>query len=81
MEDQKKKKLGKALKFYAVGTQGIFTMAILGLIGFFIGYKINKDSVWPAILAIIGVLCGLFSFVMSMLYLLKDVEKKSELKE
>lgn len=81
MDENKKKKLGKAVKYYAVGTQGVFTMALLGVLGFFIGYKINKDSLWPGVLAAVGILCGLFSFITCILYLLKEEEKKSECKK
>lgn len=81
MDEIKTKKIKKGIKFYAVGTQGVFTMAILGVIGFFIGYKIDKNSLWPGVLAVIGVLCGLFSFITSILYLLKEEEKKRESEE
>lgn len=79
MNTKKKKKIGKAVKLYAVGTQGIFTMAILGVIGFIIGYNINKESLWPGILSVVGILCGLFTFITSILYLLREEEKKREL--
>lgn len=50
-------------KIYAVVTQGFVTILVLIGIGFFIGYKIDKDSSWPIILAVIGGLCGIVSLI------------------
>ena len=73
-------KVKKYAKYYSLGTQGIFTMVILLFLGYYIGYNINKDSPWPAILAVVGVLIGLFTFVSYLLYILKceEKEKKNE---
>ena len=73
-------KVKKYAKYYSLGTQGIFTMVILLFLGYYIGYKINKDSPWPAILVVVGVLIGLFTFVSYLLYILKceEKEKKNE---
>lgn len=71
-----KKKYVKFAKFYTLATQGILTMVVLLLIGFFIGYKIDKDSFWPPLLACIGVLCGLVIFVSYVLYLIQEESKK-----
>ena len=73
-------KVKKYAKYYSLGTQGIFTMVILLFLGYYSGYKINKDSPWPAILAVVGVLIGLFTFVSYLLYILKceEKEKKNE---
>lgn len=68
-------KITKYAKFYALGTQGILTMVLLGGIGYFIGYKIEKDSFWSPILAVVGVLCGLVSFVGYLLYLIKEEKR------
>ena len=71
-------KLSKAAKTYTLATQGIFSMVVFMAIGFLIGWLINKDSVWPAILAVVGLLIGLFSFITYLLYLLKDEEKNKK---
>lgn len=74
-------KYSKYAKFYALATQGILTMVVLLFIGFFIGYKINKDSFWPPLLACIGMLCGLVIFISYLLYLGKEEDKKNESKD
>lgn len=51
-------------------------MALYTVLGFVIGYIIDKDSVWPPILAVVGLLFGLFSFVTYLLWLLKEDEKE-----
>ena len=67
--------VSKYAKTYAMASQGIFSMAILGVIGFFIGRYIDKDSIWPAVLAVVGVLFGLFTLVGNLLYILNQEEK------
>jgi F0F1-type ATP synthase assembly protein I len=77
-------KLDKAAKTYTLATQGIFSIAAFTDLGFLIGWLINKESVWPVILAVLGLLIGLFSFVSYLLYLKKEDEKdkkKSQNKE
>ncbi|MBR6071611.1 MAG: AtpZ/AtpI family protein [Acholeplasmatales bacterium] len=69
-------KLGKYAKIYALGTQGIFSMAIFSVIGFFIGYYIDKDSFWPVTLAIVGLILGFFNLMISLLYLAKMADKE-----
>lgn len=71
-------KFGKYANTYALASQGIISMAVLGVIGFFIGRWIDKHSVWPAILAIVGVLFGLFTLVGNLIYILKQEEKEKE---
>jgi len=73
-------KFGKYAKTYVLGTQGIFSMAVFSVIGFFIGYYINKDSFWPVTLAIVGLIIGFFNLMISLLYLAKiaDKERKRE---
>ncbi|MDE6584447.1 MAG: hypothetical protein K2K15_03505 [Anaeroplasmataceae bacterium] len=66
----------KYAKFYVVATQGILTMVVLLLVGYFIGRAIDKESIWPGILAAVGALCGLCSFIYTLLRLLKEEEKK-----
>lgn len=56
-------------KLYALITQGFFTIIVLIGIGFFIGYKIDKDSSWPIILAVIGALIGIVSMILMLLKL------------
>lgn len=55
-------------------------MVVFAGIGFFIGWLIDKSSPWPVILAVVGLLIGLFSFISYLLYLLKssEEEKKKE---
>lgn len=74
-------KATKIAKTYTLATQGIFSMALYTVLGFFIGYLIKKDSVWPAILAVIGLLIGLFSFVSYLLWLIKQDEKEKKNKK
>lgn len=69
-------KLGKYAKVYVLGTQGIFSMAIFSVIGFFIGYYIDKDSFWPVTLAIIGLIIGFFNLMVNLLYIAKMTEKE-----
>ena len=71
-------KFNSLAKTYALATQGILTMVVMLGLGYFIGYLIDKDSAWPAILAVVGVLCGLFTFVTYLLYLIKEEEKRKK---
>ncbi len=71
-------KFNSLAKTYALATQGILTMVVMLGLGYLIGYKIDKDSAWPAILAVVGVLCGLFTFVTYLLYLIKEEEKRKK---
>ncbi len=68
----------KHAKVYAIATQGILTIVVLLLIGYFIGNKIDKNSFWPGVLAALGALCGIASFIVTLLKLLKEEEKKNE---
>ncbi len=56
-------------KLYALITQGFVTIIVLIGIGIFIGYKIDKDSAWPIILAVIGALIGIVSMILMLLKL------------
>ena len=69
-------KIKKVTTTYALATQGIFSMICFGLIGFGIGWLIDKSSPWPAILAVVGVLLGLVTFISNLLYLLHQDEKE-----
>lgn len=52
-----------AIKAYAIFSQGIASMIILGAIGFFIGWKVNKHSALCGILAVVGAIMGLVYFI------------------
>lgn len=65
-------------KLYVVGTQGIFSLVAFTGLGFFIGWQINKDSIWPAILAVIGGIIGLICFIMYLLYFIKILDKQKK---
>ena len=69
-------KIKKAATTYALATQGILSMIMFAIIGFVIGWLIDKTSPWPAILAVVGVLIGLFTFISNLLYLLREDEKE-----
>lgn len=56
-------------KLYSVITQGFITILVLVGLGFFIGYKINKNSPWPIILAVVGGLIGIASMIIVLLKL------------
>lgn len=72
-------KFSKYARYYVLTTQGIITMAVLVVIGYIIGRAIDASSVWPGVLAAIGALCGLISFIYTLLKLIKEEdEKKNE---
>lgn len=62
-------------KLYSIITQGFITIIVLIGTGIFIGYKINKDSAWPIILAVIGALMGIVSMIIMLLKLNLDGDK------
>ncbi len=74
-------KLGSFLKDYATITQGIFSIAVYALIGYGIGYLIDKDSFWPVLLLVIGIILGLITFIVFLLKLLKNEHRKEETNE
>ena len=57
----------KHLKVYALITQFVFQLLILGVLGYFIGYKIDPDGLLKGILAIAGVLIGLIAFIIQVI--------------
>ena len=71
-------KFNSLAKTYALATQGILTMVVMLGLGYSIGYLIDKESAWPAILAVVGVLCGLVTFISYLLYLIKEEEKRKK---
>lgn len=73
--------LGKYAKIYSLSTQGIFSIGVYTVIGFFIGRWIDQGSFWPPLLAVIGLLFGLFTFISYLLYLLKEEERKNKKNE
>jgi len=64
----------KSLKVYALITQFIFQLLILGVLGYFIGYKIDPDGILKGILAVVGVLIGLIAFIIQVIKMV-GVEK------
>ena len=72
------KKFIKGFKFYSVATQGILTMLLLCVVGMYIGYNIDADSLWPGVLGAVGVLCGLIILITYLLYLVKEEGDKDE---
>ena len=54
------------LKVYALVTQFVFQLAILGVIGYFIGYKIDPDGILKGVLAVIGVIVGIIAFIIQL---------------
>ena len=71
-------KFNSLAKTYALATQGILTMVVMLGRGYLIGYLIDKDSAWPAILAVVGLICGFVIFVSYLLYLIKEEEKRKK---
>ena len=65
-------KFKKFAKYYLIATQGLATIIGLTIVGLIIGYKLDKNSFWPAVLAVVGMLAGLSSFIY---YLLKYQQK------
>ena len=57
----------KNLKVYALVTQFVFQLAILGVLGWFIGYKIDPDGILKGILAIVGALIGVVAFIIQLI--------------
>ncbi len=70
----------KFAKYYVVATQGLLTIVILLLIGYFIGVGIDANSVWPGVLSALGAICGLVSFIITLLRLLKQEDKTNATK-
>ncbi|MBP5445785.1 MAG: hypothetical protein J6Y28_06400 [Acholeplasmatales bacterium] len=56
----------KNLKVYALVTQFIFQLLILGVLGWFIGYRIDPDGVLKGILAVVGVVIGVIAFIIQL---------------
>lgn len=57
------KKASSIAKAYAIFSQGIISIFVLAGIGFFIGWKVNKESPLKGILAVVGALIGLVCFI------------------
>lgn len=74
-------KLGKFAKVYSMSTQGILSMGVYAALGFFVGYAIDKNSFWPVLLAVVGMLLGLCTFISYLLYLIKEEEKEKKKNE
>ncbi len=71
-------KFKKFAKYYIIATQGLCSVLALTVLGLIIGYKINKNSIWPAIFSVVGMLIGLTSFIYYLLKYQNNVEKKKK---
>ena len=65
-------------KYYIIATQGLCSVIALTFVGLLVGYKIDKESVLPPILAVVGMLCGLSSFIYYLLKYQKRLDKNKE---
>ena len=67
----------KILKVYALVTQFVFQLLILGVLGWFIGYKIDPDGILKGVLAIVGALIGVIAFIIQLIKMVgvKDGEQ------
>ena len=74
-------KFGKFFKYYLIATQGLATILVMTFGGLLIGWEIDKESVWPPILAIIGLLIGLASFIRYLLKYQEKIEKTKQIKK
>ncbi len=57
----------KNLKVYALITQFVFQLLILGVLGYYLGYKIDPDGILKGILAVVGVLIGVIAFIIQVI--------------
>ena len=66
----------KNLKVYALVTQFVFQLLILGVLGWFIGYKIDPDGILKGILAVVGAVIGVIAFIIQIVMMVgvKDGE-------
>lgn len=74
-------KVSKYAKIYSLSTQGILSMGVYSGLGFLIGYWIDKNSLWKVILAVVGMLLGLITFITYLLYILKEEENQKKKNE
>lgn len=74
-------KFGKFFKYYLIATQGLATVLVLTFAGLLIGWYIDKESVWPPILAVVGLLIGLVSFIRYLLKYQQKIEKSKQIKK
>lgn len=58
------KKTSQITKAYAIFSQGIISTLILIGLGYFIGYKIDSSSSLKGILAVVGAIIGIISFIL-----------------
>ena len=56
----------KNLKIYALVTQFVFQLLALGVLGYYLGYKIDPDGILKGVLAVAGVLIGLIAFIIQL---------------
>jgi F0F1-type ATP synthase assembly protein I len=74
-------KFGKFFKYYLIATQGLSTILVLTFGGLLIGWAIDKESIWPPILAVIGLLIGLVSFIGYLLKYQNKIDKTKQIKK
>jgi F0F1-type ATP synthase assembly protein I len=74
-------KFGKFFKYYLIATQGLATILVCTFVGLLIGWEIDKESVWPPILAFVGLLIGLVSFIRYLLKYQNKIEKLKQIKK
>ena len=60
---EKKNGSNDMIKAYAIFSQGLASMIVLGVLGFLIGWKINKHSAMCGIFAVVGAVIGLIYFI------------------
>ena len=68
--------MNKFLKNYATITQGVFSIGVYALLGYGIGYLIDKDGFWPILLLVVGMILGLITFIVFLLKLMKEEAKE-----
>lgn len=60
------KKTDDVVKAYAIFSQGIVTILCLTGLGFYIGWKIDKHSALCGILAVVGSILGIVTFIITI---------------
>lgn len=77
-----KKNTNETIKAYAIFSQGIFSIICLAGLGFFIGWKINKNGILCGVLASVGAILGVITFIINVYkahyFTTKNNEKRSE---
>lgn len=74
-------KASKYTRTYALASQGIFSMIIFAVIGYCIGYFAIGKVLWGVLLAVLGLLIGLVSFIFNLLLIMKKEEEEQKKNE